>query len=183
VPVEHEVKLAFEDLGTARTTVEAAGGRLDTSRRMLDDQLFDTPDGQLRDRRCALRLRIDGTRAILTFKGPPQPGQVKSRDEMETAVADGETVRAILHALGFRPWFRSQKYREEFVIDDARVAVDETPMGVFVEIEAPPDRIATVARRLGRSERDYQLASYPRLYRDWCAARGVTPGDMLFDPA
>jgi adenylate cyclase class 2 len=181
VPVEHEVKLEYESAEAARRAVTAAGGRLDVSRRLLDDQLYDTPEGRLAESRCALRLRLDGPHAILTFKGPPQSGPVKSREELETAMGDGSTSKAIIRALGFQPLFRAQKYREEFLIDEARVTVDETPIGVFVEIEARPDLIPVVAGRLGRSERDYRLESYPRLYRLWCEQRDVEPGDMLFE--
>jgi adenylate cyclase class 2 len=180
--VEHEVKLRFESVAAAREAVVAAGGRGDVARRLLDDELFDTADQRLRGEGRALRLRIDGERALLTVKGPPMPGPVKSREELETFVGDGATARAMLDALGFRPCFRSQKYREEFLVAGARVTVDETPIGVFVEIEAAPDRIPDVARRLGRSPDDFILASYPGLYREWCASRGIPPGSMVFPP-
>ena len=93
---------------------------------------------------------------------------------------EGATVaEALVAALGFRPWFRAQKQREEYDLDEAHVTIDETPMGVFVEIEAPGELIAPVAAKLGRSSADYRLESYPRLWRDWCAANNLPPQDML----
>src|SRR5438874_1073148 len=83
----------------------------------------------------ALRVRQDGGRSILTFKGPVQPAAVKVREEVETTVGDGTTLMRILEELGFHAWFRYQKYREEFALDDCIIAIDETPVGVFVEIE------------------------------------------------
>ena len=41
----------------------------------------------------------------------------------------------ILEELGLHVWFRYEKYREEFSHEDVIVAIDETPVGVFVEIE------------------------------------------------
>ena len=62
-------------------------------------------------------------------------------------------------------WFRYQKYREEFALDDVIVAVDETPVGTFVEIEGGDAGIAEMAEALGRGPADYLLDSYRRLYR------------------
>jgi adenylate cyclase class 2 len=178
--IEHEVKLEFESVEAARRSIDATGARLVVSRRLLDDVLFDTAEGHLRQAGTALRVRRDGTRACLTFKGRVQPGPVKAREEIETAVGDAEVAEALLRSLGFRRWFRSQKYREEYVLGAAQVTVDDTPIGVFVEIEAPPAEIARVAAQLGRSAAEYCLESYPRLYVRWCERHGLTPGDMTF---
>jgi adenylate cyclase class 2 len=163
--------------------VRDAGGRLVVARRLIDDQLFDTNDGALRARGTALRLRRAGPDARLTWKGPTQPGEVKIREELETGVSDAAAMDATLHALGYEPSFRSQKYREEYVVGTASVTVDETPAGVFVEIEAAPEEIARVSSLLGRTRADYRLESYVGLWRDWCTAHGRPFGDMLFEPA
>jgi adenylate cyclase class 2 len=179
--IEHEVKLRFPDVEAARHAVERAGGRLVVSRRLLDDHLFDHPTLELRRRQLALRLRRDGGRAILTFKGPRQAGALKSREEIQTGVADARALEGILLALGYRRTFRSQKFREEYALGEAQIAVDETPLGVFIEIEAPPDDIDRAARKLGRGPDDYELESYPGLWRLAVAERGLTDRDMLFD--
>ena len=89
----------------------------------------------------------------------------------------------MLEELGFRVWFRYQKYREEFALEDVIVAVDETPVGVFVEIEGGERGIAHVAQALGRSQADYLLESYRGLFVQHCHERGLPPSDMLFDTA
>lgn len=181
MPVEQEVKLEFPGVEAARHAVVSAGGRLVVPRRLLDDCLFDTADGALRRTGTALRLRRDAVSPRLTWKGPVLTGPVKSREEIETPISNADSMQATLQALGYRPVFRAQKYREEYVLADALVTVDDTPLGVYVEIEATPDEIGRVARLLGRSEADYCLESYPTLWRRWCAARGWPQGDMLFD--
>lgn len=178
--IEQEVKLRFASVEAARRSVEATGARLVVSRRLIDDRLFDTEDGHLRRAGCALRVRRDGPRACFTFKGPVQPGPVKSREEIETAVGDAEVAEALFRALGFRRWFRAEKYRADYAIGDAVVTVDEAPIGVFVEIEAAPDEIDRIAVLLGKSRDDYVLESYPKLYVQWCEGKGVTPADMVF---
>jgi adenylate cyclase class 2 len=181
--LEQEVKLAFANVEAARQAVIAAGGRLVVSRRLLDDMLFDTPDGEMRRSGRALRVRHDGAHGALTCKGPRLRGPIKTREEIETRVDDADAAARILARLGYVPAFRSQKYREEYAIGEARVAVDDAPVGVFVEIEATPDDIARVATQLGRTTADYCTDSYAALWRRACEARGVEPGDMLFESA
>jgi adenylate cyclase class 2 len=183
VSVEHEVKLVFETVEAARQAILDAGGRLLISRRLLADTLFDSADGSLRAGGSALRVRRDGETGALTFKGPVIPGPVKSRAEIETSVGSAETAEALVRALGFVSFFRSEKYREDYLVDRAHVVIDETPIGVYVEIEAESSHIEVIARRLGRAPADYRLESYQRLFTEWCAARGLGPCDMTFTRA
>jgi predicted adenylyl cyclase CyaB len=179
VPLEQEVKLAFPDLEAARRAVLDGGAQLVIGRRLIEDRLFDLPDARLRLSGRALRVRRDGLRGYVTVKGPVQAAQVKVREELETGVDDPAVVERQLEVLGFDVCFRSQKYREEYTMGGARLMIDEAVIGVFVEIEATPDEIAAVTSRLGRAPVDYQLESYPTLWRQWCEARGLDQRDML----
>lgn len=177
--VEREIKLEYPSLEAARAAVGALGLPPLRPRRLQDDALYDTVDGALRGRQCALRLRLDGGHAILTFKGTPEPGLMKVRPEFETSVGDTDRTRAILGALGYGVVFRYQKYREEFGDASCVVAIDETPVGVFVELEGQADRITALADRLGFAPGQYLTASYARLHAERREARGLGP-DMLF---
>jgi adenylate cyclase class 2 len=184
--LEREIKLRFDSADAARRAVVAAGAEPIRSRRLQEDCLLDTADESLRHRRCVLRVRMESGKNLLTFKGPVndvQPADVRLRDELETVVADGPLVLRILEELGFHVWFRYQKFREEFVLDDVIVAVDETPLGTFVEIEGGDRGIAEMALALGRSPSDYLLDSYRGLFCDHCRRRGIPVTDMLFDNA
>jgi adenylate cyclase class 2 len=180
-PIEREVKLAFDSVDLARAAVVAAGATPIHDRRLQEDCLLDTADGQLRARGTALRLRLEGGKSRVTFKGPVQPGIMKVREELETLVGDGEVLLRIFEALGFRPWFRYQKYREEFSLLDVVVAVDETPLGAYVELEGSAAGIDEAAARLGRTQADYLVQSYHTLF-DLHRRLGHTQvTDMLFD--
>ena len=179
--LEREVKLRFESAEAARAAVMATGATPVHGRRLQEDCLLDTAAESLRQRRAALRVRMDGGRSLLTFKGPVQPALVKVREELETIVGDGHLLLRILEELGFHVWFRYQKYREEFAIDDCIVAVDETPVGVFVEIEGGERGIGEMAEALGRGPGDYLLDSYRSLFVQHCHQSGVPVTDMLFD--
>ncbi len=180
-PLEREVKLRFENVEAARAAVMATGATPVHGRRLQEDSLLDTAAEDLRRRRSALRVRVDGGRSLLTFKGPVQPARMKVREELETVVSDGHLLLRMFEELGFRVWFRYQKYREEFSLDDCIVAIDETPVGVFVEIEGGEAGIDGVAQRLGRGPADYVLESYRGLFVQYCGQRGMPARDMLFD--
>ena len=151
----------------------AAGATPLLGRRLQEDALLDTGDGQLRQRQCVLRVRVECGKSRLTFKGPVQPGILKIREELETVVGDGTIVLRVLEELGLRVWFRYEKYREEFAHEDVIVAIDETPVGVFVEIEGSESGIASMAQALGRSPRDYLVDSYRALFVKHRAGAGA----------
>jgi adenylate cyclase class 2 len=182
--LEREIKLRFDGPQEARAAVIAAGGTLLHGRRLQDDCLLDTPDGFLRQRGSVLRVRQESGTSLLTFKGPVQPSVMKLREELETAVGDGTLMLRVLEELGFRVWFRYQKYREEFALEDIDVdviiAVDETPVGTYVEIEGGERGIATATGALGREAADYLLDSYRGLFVSHCQERGLPITDMIF---
>jgi adenylate cyclase class 2 len=178
--LEREIKLRFDSVVDARNAVTGAGATPLRPRRMQADTIMDTDDARLRDSRCALRVRVEPGHCFLTYKGPPQPSAMKLREELETSIGDGTLVMVLLERLGFRAWFRSEKYREEFTLAGVVIAVDETPVGTFIEIEGSEAGIASAAAALGRKPADYVTDSYRALFLQQCERRGVPPADMLF---
>ena len=176
--MEREIKLRFASAEEAREAVLSAGGTPLLGRRLQEDVLLDNDAEDLRRRRCVLRVRSENGKSRLTFKGPVQPSTMKLREEVDTGVGDGEVLLRVLHELGMHPWFRYEKYREEFSHEDVTVAIDETPVGVFVEIEGSEEGIAAMAKALGREPSDYLLDSYRGLFLQ----SGLGGRDMVFDP-
>jgi adenylate cyclase class 2 len=178
--LEREVKILFDSAEAARAAVIAAGATPIRSRRLQDDALFDTTDESLRKRCCALRVRSDGGKSMLTFKGPVQPGAMKLREELETIVGDGELLRRVFEELGFRVWFRYQKFREEFAAPDVVIAIDETPVGTFIEIEGGEAAILAMTAALGRTPADFILDSYRSLFLQRHDDYRIAGPDMVF---
>ena len=177
---EREIKLRFASADEAREKVLALGATPLLGRRLQEDCLFDTDDERLRRQRSTLRVRSEGGKALLTLKGPVTPGLVKIREEFETVVADGAVLQTILEELGLHVWFRYEKYREEFTADDVVIAIDETPVGVFVEVEGGEEAIHATARALGRTPSDYITDSYRFLFLQHRDANGLDGADMVF---
>ena len=180
---EIEIKLALRDARSGRKMLRDAGFEVTHKRVFEANTILDTEERGLRAASCLLRVREAGAVATLTYKGVPQAGRHKSREELEVTVSNAAAMQAIAERLGYRRVFRYEKYRTEYEQPGrAGVAMlDETPVGVFLELEGTPAWIDRTARRLGFHESDYLTSSYGRLYLEWCAAHGRIPGDMTFD--
>ncbi|HXJ04292.1 MAG TPA: class IV adenylate cyclase [Candidatus Acidoferrum sp.] len=154
---------------------------------------METPTAKLKKGKPKL-----GRRTVLTFKRPfvagsGAPGNAKVnhrhkvREEFEVEVADAGILTSIFEGLGMRGWFRYEKYRTTFHLAESAnwakgllIELDETPLGVFVELEGPAGAIDRAARELGYSRRDYVLKNYLVLYLEECRRQGKEPKDMVF---
>lgn len=180
-PVEREVKLRYPSPAEARAAVLAAGAVLLRPRRLQSDRLLDRETDPLQAHRCTLRVRVDGDHAFVTFKGAPQRDAMKVREEIETSVGDGMVLVQLCQRLGFQVWFRYEKYREEFARGDLVIALDESPIGTFVELEGSREDILRMAEDLGRPPTDFLTDSYCALFEQHRAAHGSTAEHMVFD--
>lgn len=185
--VEREVKLLFPTAATARAAVLALGAAPAHARRLQDDSLYDTPDEMLRHKGYVVRLRTERwsggpDTTTLTVKGPVQAGAMKVREEHETRVEKGEAVQQAFDVLGLRSWFRYQKYREEFSANGVVIAIDETPVGIYIELEGDEQAIHALTKALGRSPADFIVDSYYRLFMKHRHEFGLRGDHMLFGP-
>jgi adenylate cyclase class 2 len=180
--IENEVKLRVHDIAEARSRLEKSGFRVVQPRVFEENNIYDTPAGELRSRGELLRLRMAGDRTVLTHKGPPIGGPHKSRPETEVGVSDFKRCHSILGSVGFQLAFRYEKYRTEFAEPGIHgtVTLDETPIGTFLELEGEPEWVDATASRLGFRSSDYITDSYARLYLDYCEHLQVPPQHMIF---
>jgi adenylate cyclase class 2 len=177
-PVERELKFFCADLEAFERRLASLGAECHAPRTFEDNLVFDR-DGELARAGRLLRLRVDRHGARLTFKGPATfEGGVKSRLEREVAVSDAETTCAILEALRFRVVRRYQKRRGEWTLDGVAVAVDETPLGGFVELEG--GGAVAAARRCGLEPARAERRSYLKLWEDHRAEHPGAAEDMVF---
>ena len=186
--IETEVKILISSPEVFRQSIRLLDPVLIAPRHFEDNYALDYRNGGLCSQRCLLRVRITDRDALLTFKGPPQAHDLlKIREELEVPVASGPALLRILERLGLCVWFRYQKYREEYAIaagdDEAnrvRVALDETPIGNYVEFEGAETGIRALARALGFNEGQFIRESYYALYVQFCRERTLEPGHMIF---
>ena len=74
------------------------------------------------------------------------------------------------------------KADDEIVLSvrDVTVAIDETPVGVFIELEGSEHGILATTAALGRRPEDFVLDSYRGLFLKHREAFGLTGTDMVF---
>jgi adenylate cyclase, class 2 len=175
--VEVELKYLQVNLEEVRRRLAEAGARLAEPRSLETNQVFDDADESLRQSKRLLRLRNGHE---LTVKLPLEDAEYKSRQEINIDVAEGD-IEGFLSGLGYGALWRYEKWREGWDLNGMWVTLDELPfIGPVVEIEGDRDRIDSIAGRIGLAEKPTSTANYQTLYLDYCAARGVPPGDMTF---
>jgi adenylate cyclase class 2 len=179
---EVEIKLAVADAASARALLRSEGFRIFRKRVFETNIVFDTPDSALRTGGRLLRLRTAGKIVTLTYKGAATAGRHKTREEIETTLSSEPAAAAIFQGLGYLPLFRYEKYRTEFQQKPGGgiAMLDETPIGVYLELEGKPSWIDATARQLGFKRADYITDSYGRLYFQWCETRRIPPTHMVF---
>jgi len=184
IQLEQEVKFRLPSVDTGTSKLTALGARVETKRHFESNILYDFPDKRLAKRDEALRLRRVGDDTWLTWKGPQHGvGRIKQRRELETLLEDGDAVEGILEALGAEECFRYEKYRTSYRLhrpENAVLTLDETPIGVYMEIEAAPARITELAEKLELDMADAIGVSYPRLYERFRLETPDAPKFMVF---
>ena len=126
--------------------------------------------------RSVLRLRRAGETATLTYKERLTiDSDAKHQREEETKIDNADAMQSILEAIGFSARVVYEKRRQTWEIGDTEVVVDELPFGLFLEIEASEESIATVEEKLGIQKLEVESATYPQLTRKL----GRRTGDMI----
>jgi len=209
---EIEIKLHVPDVAAIRSRLKRLRAREISPRTHESNTLYDTPRQDLRRRGQLIRIRVEqpasslGKRrpnenagAVLTYKGPSLLSRnaikagghskirshFKIKDEREVSVAGADEMAGILRALGLHPVFRYEKFRTTFALPGVRglkIELDETPVGIYLELEGPVAGIDRAARLLGYDRKGYMTDTYGSLYLAACRRRGQKPGDMLFPP-
>jgi len=179
---ETEIKLAVPGVPEAKKLLYRAGFRVYKRRTFEDNLVLDSSRLNLRKRAELLRVREAGGKTIVTYKGRPVPSRHKSREELEYEASSTGTAIAVFERLGFQQVFRYQKYRTEYKQPGSPgiATLDETPVGVYLELEGSSPWIDRTAAKLGFTNRDYITASYGRLYFEWAKRHGRRPADMVF---
>jgi adenylate cyclase class 2 len=190
---ETEIKLRVADLdGLIRRLRRIRSHCI--GRVLEQNALYDTPDCDLRRRGRLLRVRIETPapsrmarggprRAWITSKSPvlgTGPSRYKEKLERETVLPSVRGLNATLASLGLRQGFRYEKYRTSFRLSGLHLDLDETPVGVFLEIEGRPKAIDRAASALGFSLGDYLRSTYWDLYAAECRRQGRVARNMLF---
>ncbi len=180
---EIEVKFRVADRGVFEEKLRSLGAK-EGPREFETNLLFDDAARSLAASGKVLRLRRTDGRGLLTLKGPKVVRDgVRSRLELETGVEEPDRMQAVLENIGYQPGFRYDKYRTVWnlpAFPEVEIVVDETPLGLFAEIEGPEEAIRNVATRLGASTADFIPDSYVALHLKARLLDPSLPANMVF---
>ena len=195
VPIEVEVKIAVTSAAGVRKLLRETKFSVVSPRKFEMNLVLDNARGSLKSNGLLLRVRTSGKRnavqnALCTFKGPAKetPTHHKMRVEREFFASNADECLAVFAGIGYHPAFRYEKYRTVYARrarkgekgKQGNVTIDETPIGVFIELEGPALWIDRTARELGFSRDNYITMSYSRLWERWREEHGIPAGNMVF---
>lgn len=175
--IEVEIKLPVPDLDTVREKLTHIGFQ-ESGYEREQDTYYDNAAEDIRTGGQALRIRetvnlLTGkSTAQINFKGKKLDQITVTRQELETDIADGETGRQILEAIGFhRVMPEVIKERRELKRGGMTACLDQvTGLGSFLELEvmaeteedrdAAMKQIEAVLSQLGYQVTDTVRSSY-----------------------
>jgi len=158
---EIEAKFYLTDLEAYKHRLEIEGAHLVQSKIHEYNLSFDTPNFALLHKDCILRLRKD-TVTKLTYKGTSDLSSgVTVRQEIEIIVDSFDNARLFLESLGYCIHWVYEKYRTTYTHKNLMITIDETPIGIFTEIEGEnTEEIRKNAERLGLTWSNRILSNY-----------------------
>ena len=182
MPQEIEVKFPLRDRNELVRKLHEIGAQRLYPETFEDNIVLDRR-GDLKTKGALLRVRKFGKYSIATYKGPMSiDGGVKSREEVQTGVESFELAIQLFDALGFKPVFRYQKFREVWRLREVEVVLDRTPIGDYFEIEGPMETIRSIAAELGMNMDQAIRQTYADLYRQARRTRSDLGENMVFPP-
>jgi len=151
---EVELKSVVDDMTVRRSLVEAAGGRLVYSGRLLDVR-YDLPDRSMVVRDHVLRVRVyetaAGSQASLDWKGETRYEKgFKVREEISSSTGDPSALAGILERLGYVVAMKIDRHIAQYDLHGAVVRFEEYPdMDTLVEVEGSPAAIEQAIEAIG----------------------------------
>jgi adenylate cyclase, class 2 len=183
--LETEVKIKLADREALERKLPELGFHRVTAHTLERNTLYDRPDRELRNSRQILRIRQYGDKWVVTHKkvpaGTSEEGPHKSRVETETAVEDGPAMGQVFESLGYGPVFVYEKWRTEWADALGHCVLDETPLGLYAELEGSAEWIDRTAEKLGIEKGEFITLSYGRIFEMWKEESGSSAVNFTFE--
>jgi adenylate cyclase class 2 len=182
---EIELKFPVADVRRVRAAALVLGFEIVTERTFESNILYDSADRTLRAKKQILRLRHYGGICTLTHKRKTDMNDLdlhyKTRIETETVVEDCEAMAEVFAQLGYLPVFRYEKFRTELEAKGGKLVLDETPIGIWAELEGQPAWIDEMLAMLGVPESECLTDSYGKLFTNWKEENHSSAENLTFD--
>lgn len=168
---ELELKSRITDVAGLRRALRAAGARLEFRGRMSDRRYDRARELVRKDHVLRLReYQPDGrgaAHAVLTWKGPASARRgYRHRSEMECAVSDPVTLRAVLERLRYRVTMAIDRRVEVYRLGGVMLRLERFPrMDTLLEVEGAPRAMERAIRAIGLPRERFRSESLPYFMR------------------
>jgi adenylate cyclase class 2 len=176
--VEIEAKMKVDSFDAVQKILRGSGTPQGSE--LETNIFFDTIDGALRKGDQGLRLRIafnekGRKKCTVTFKGPLQKGELKTREEIEFTVNNPAAVTDLFAKLGYREAMSFEKRRESWTFEKCEIALDELPhLGKFVEVEGDTgDQVMAARKGLGLDKTELISRGYISMLADYIREHNI----------
>ena len=114
-----------------------------------------------------LHVRDDGDKVTMTYKQFNMLA-IDGCDEIETIVKDFDKAIEILEKSGLKSESYQESRREQWLLDDTEIVIDEWPwVNPYIEIEGKDEKsVKSVAEKLGFDWRAVAFGSVTTVYND-----------------
>ena len=163
---EIEAKFLNVDIDDVRSTLQAAGAKLEEPMRLMRRALIE--ESHHYENHAFIRIRDEGDKVTLTYKkrGHRDAHAIDNVSEIEVVVSDFDKTVAIFSEAGWKYKTFQESRRETWSLDDAEVVIDEWPwLEPSIEIEAETEeKVRAVAEKLGFDWSDAFLSHIDSVY-------------------
>jgi len=148
------------------------------------DIILDLADGSLFRAGRKIRLRVEGQRAELTYKGSMTGDATASRrSEIDIPIAPTQVddYIALFQQIGFPILYQITKHREVFVADGIKVTLDCWPiLGYLAEFEGDEAAIKASVRRIFPTI-TFKNFRLKELFAEVCIQREMSLDELIAD--
>lgn len=129
---EIQIKLPLDNPGKIRKKLKDL--KIEKSEtKWQQDTYFEAPGWKLSKTDELMRIRREGKKYILTYKGPAQGKEIRIKPKIEFQV--DPDLKNVLEKIGYKKILQINKKREEYLFDETEIALDRVEsLGEFIEL-------------------------------------------------
>ena len=129
---EIQIKLPVDNLDKIRKKLKDLNIEKSETK-WQQDTYFEAPGWKLPKTDELMRIRQEGKKYILTYKGPAKGKEIRIKPKIEFQV--NPDLKNVLEKIGYKKILQINKKREEYLFDEIEIALDEVEnLGEFIEL-------------------------------------------------
>lgn len=168
--IEKEFKFKIQDPAETEEKLKLMEAKLISNLEQVD--IYLDKDEFLKKNDSALKLRFEGERRFLIYKGKLLNEIPKIREEISVELnhEQVENILNILNRLGFKEVLKIRKKRKTYVLEGLKFFLDEVEnLGHFLEVELTNEddliKLAPILRNLGLKFENALNKTYPAMLK------------------